>query len=173
MLDRVLTAPLSQARFDTIKLSLMRDLQNTSKDKPYNQALTALNNTLLSSSWPAEQQAALLESTSLAQLEGWRAEQFTAMAVIGGLHGNVDAEDAENLAELLTTLLPLNRVPRTRPVVQQLDESASIDLAVDHNDAALLIYAQDPNDSFTSRAKSALAGQLLRSPFRVCARTNS
>ena len=68
-----------------------------------------------------------MESTSLAQLEGY-AEQFTAMAVIGGLHGNVDAEDAENLAELLTTLLPLNRVPRTRPVVQQLDESASIDL---------------------------------------------
>ena len=38
-------------------------------------------------------------------------------------------------------------------------------MAVDHNDAALLIYVQDPNDSFASRAKSALAGQLLRSPF--------
>ena len=33
VLDRVLTAPLSQARFDTIKHSLVRDLQNTTKDK--------------------------------------------------------------------------------------------------------------------------------------------
>lgn len=172
VLDRVLTAPLSQARFDTIKHSLVRDLQNTTKDKPYNQALTALNNALLSSSWPAEQQAELLNGTSLAQLESWRGEQFKTLAVIGGLHGNVDADDAENLAELLTTLLPLNRVPRTRPVVQQLDESASIDLAVDHNDAALLIYVQDPNDSFASRAKSALAGQLLRSPFFSSLRTD-
>ena len=57
-------------------------------------------------------------------------------------------------------------------MVQQLDESASIDLAVDHNDAALLIYVQDPNDSFASRAKSALAGQLLRSPFFSSLRTD-
>ena len=172
VLDKVLTAPLSQARFDTLKQSLVRDLQNTTKDKPYNQALTALNNTLLASSWPAEQQAELLSTTSLTQLERWRTEHFKTVAVIGGLHGNVDADDAENLAELLTTLLPLNRVPRTRPEVQQLEESASIDLAVDHNDAALLIYVQDPDDSFASRAKSALAGQLLRSPFFSSLRTD-
>ena len=92
------------------------------------------------------------------------------MAVIGGLHGNVDAEDAENLAELLTTLLPLNRVPRTRPVVQQLDESASIDLAVDHNDAALLIYAQTPTTVLPAGRKA--ADQLLRSPFFSSLRTD-
>jgi secreted Zn-dependent insulinase-like peptidase len=172
VLDRVLTAPLSQARFNTMKQSLVRDLQNTTKDKPYNQALTALNNALLASSWPAEQQAALLSTTSLTQLENWRREQFTTLAVIGGLHGNVDEQDAENLADLLTTLLPLNRVSRTRPSVQQIKESASIDLAVDHNDAALLIYVQDPNDSFASRAQSALAGQLLRSPFFSSLRTD-
>ena len=80
VLDRVLTAPLSQARFDTIKHSLVRDLQNTTKDKPYNQALTALNNALLSSSWPAENRR-IAESTSLAQLESWRGEQFKTLAV--------------------------------------------------------------------------------------------
>jgi secreted Zn-dependent insulinase-like peptidase len=172
VLDRVLTAPLSQARFTTMKQSLVRDLRNTTKDKPYSQALTALNNLLLPSSWPAEQQAELLTNTSLAQLENWRREQFSRLAVIGGLHGNVDTKDAENLADLLTTLLPLNRITRTRPSVEQIDESASIDLAVDHNDAALLIYAQDPDDSFASRAKSALAGQLLRSPFFSSLRTD-
>ena len=69
-------------------------------------------------------------------------------------------------------LLPLQRITRIRPSVQQIDESASIDLAVDHNDAALLIYVQDPDDGFASRAKSALAGQLLRSPFFSSLRTD-
>ena len=150
----------------------MRDLENASKDKPYSQTLTALNNTLLSTSWPAQEQAALLADLTLADLDTWRSQQFKRLGVRGGLHGNDDTEDAEALAELLTTLLPLDRVDSTRPTVQQLTQSADIDLAVDHNDAALLLYVQDPDDSFASRAKSALAGQLLRSPFFSSLRTD-
>jgi len=165
ILDQLLTAPLVADRFATLKQSLIRDLRNTGKDKPYNQALARLETTLLSSRWDPLDQAALLEQTSLAQLTAWRQETFRELAVMGGLHGNVSQEDAQNLADLLTTVLPLNRQDRQRPQVQQLTESAEIDLAVDHNDAALLLYVQDPDDSFASRAKSALAGQLLRSPF--------
>lgn len=172
VLDRVLTAPLSSERFSSLKQSLVKDLRNTTKDKPYNQTLTALNNTLLSSSWRAEERANLLADLTLTQLQTWRTERFKEMAVVGGLHGNVSNEDAEILAELLTTLLPLNRVARTRPRVTQLEQSADIDLAVDHNDAALLIYVQDPNNDFISRAKSSLAGQLLRSPFFSSLRTD-
>jgi len=165
ILDQVLTAPLSEERFQTLKHSLIRDLQNTTKDKPYNQALTRLETTLLSTRWPATDRAALLEQTTLEQLTAWRQKTFSELAVVGGLHGNVSLEDAERLAELLNTVLPISRQPRPRPQVSQLDRSMDIDLAVDHNDATLLIYAQDADASFTSRAKSALAGQLLRSPF--------
>ena len=165
VLDQVLTAPLSAARFAALKDSLVRELGNTTKDKPYNQALAHLETALLSTSWPATDQAAELEQTTLAQLQAWRQKTFTDLAVVGGLHGNVDADDAQRLAELLNTVLPISRQPRARPVVSQITASAEIDLAVDHNDATLLLYAQDPDDSFTSRAKSALAGQLLRSPF--------
>lgn len=165
ILDQVLAAPLSEERFQTLKHSLIRSLQNTTKDKPYNQALTRLETTLLSTRWPATDQAALLEQTTLEQLKTWRQQTFADLAVIGGLHGNVDTGDAERLAELLNTVLPISRQQRARPKVFQLNQSTDIDLAVDHNDATLLIYAQDADASFTSRAKSALAGQLLRSPF--------
>ena len=172
ILDQLLTVPFAESRFNSIKQSLMRDLENAAKDKPYSQTLAALNNTLLSTSWPAQEQAALLADLTLADLDTWRSQQFKRLGVRGGLHGNVDTEDAEALAELLTTLLPLDRVDSTRPTVQQLTQSADIDLAVDHNDAALLLYVQDPDDSFASRAKSALAGQLLRSPFFSSLRTD-
>jgi insulysin len=165
ILDQVLTASLSQERFATLKRSLIRSLQNTTKDKPYNQALTRLETTLLSTRWPATEQAAVLEQTTLEELRAWRQETFTELAVVGGLHGNVNLEDANRLAELLNTVLPISRQERARPEVLQLNHSMNIDLAVDHNDATLLIYAQDADASFTSRAKSALAGQLLRSPF--------
>ena len=172
VIDQLLTAPLAESRFDSIKRSLIRDLENAAKDKPYNQTLTALNDTLLGTSWPAQAQATLLADLTLGELSSWRSEQFKRLSVRGGLHGNVALDDAEALADLLITLLPLDRVAHTRPAVKQLIQSMDIDLAVDHNDAALLLYVQDPDDSFASRAKSALAGQLLRSPFFSSLRTD-
>ena len=172
VIDQLLTAPLAESRFDSIKQSLIRDLENAAKDKPYNQTLTALNDTLLGTSWPAQAQATLLADLTLDELSSWRSEQFERLSVRGGLHGNVALDDAEALADLLITLLPLDRVAHSRPAVTQLTESMDIDLAVDHNDAALLLYVQDPDDSFASRAKSALAGQLLRSPFFSSLRTD-
>lgn len=172
VIDQLLTAPLVNARFDSIKQSLIRDLENAAKDKPYNQTLTALSDTLLATSWPAEAQATLLADLTLDELRAWRSQQFRRLSVRGGLHGNVAIDDANALADLLTTLLPLDQVAHTRPMVRQLTQSAEIDLAVDHDDAALLLYVQDPDDSFSSRAKSALAGQLLRSPFFSSLRTD-
>ena len=172
VIDQLLTAPLISARFDSIKQSLIRDLENAAKDKPYNQTLTALSDTLLATSWPAEAQATLLADLTLDELRAWRSQQFRRLSVRGGLHGNVAIDDANALADLLTTLLPLDQVAHTRPMVRQLTQSAEIDLAVDHDDAALLLYVQDPDDSFSSRAKSALAGQLLRSPFFSSLRTD-
>ena len=172
VIDQLLTAPLINARFDSIKQSLIRDLENAAKDKPYNQTLTALSDTLLATSWPAEAQATLLADLTLDELRAWRSQQFRRLSVRGGLHGNVAIDDANALADLLTTLLPLDQVAHTRPMVRQLTQSAEIDLAVDHDDAALLLYVQDPDDSFSSRAKSALAGQLLRSPFFSSLRTD-
>ena len=172
VIDQLLTAPLINARFDSIKQSLIRDLENAAKDKPYNQTLTALSDTLLATSWPAEAQATLLADLTLDELRAWRSQQFRRLSVRGGLHGNVAIDDANALANLLTTLLPLDQVAHTRPMVRQLTQSAEIDLAVDHDDAALLLYVQDPDDSFSSRAKSALAGQLLRSPFFSSLRTD-
>ncbi|MAQ61746.1 MAG: hypothetical protein CMQ10_06680 [Gammaproteobacteria bacterium] len=172
VIDQLLTAPLINARFDSIKQSLIRDLENAAKDKPYNQTLTALSDTLLATSWPAEAQATLLADLTLDELRAWRSQQFRRLSVRGGLHGNVAIDDANALADLLTTMLPLDQVAHTRPMVRQLTQSAEIDLAVDHDDAALLLYVQDPDDSFSSRAKSALAGQLLRSPFFSSLRTD-
>jgi secreted Zn-dependent insulinase-like peptidase len=172
VIDQLLTAPLNNARFDSIKQSLIRDLENAAKDKPYNQTLTALSDKLLATSWPAEAQATLLADLTLDELRAWRSQQFRRLSVRGGLHGNVAIDDANALADLLTTLLPLDQVAHTRPMVRQLTQSAEIDLAVDHDDAALLLYVQDPDDSFSSRAKSALAGQLLRSPFFSSLRTD-
>jgi secreted Zn-dependent insulinase-like peptidase len=172
VIDQLLTAPLVNARFDSIKQSLIRDLENAAKDKPYNQTLTALSDTLLATSWPAEAQATLLADLTLDELRAWRSQQFKRLSVRGGLHGNVAIDDANALADLLTTLLPLDQVAHTRPMVRQLTQSAEIDRAVDHDDAALLLYVQDPDDSFSSRAKSALAGQLLRSPFFSSLRTD-
>ena len=163
IIDQLLTAPLAKSRFDSIKQSLIRDLENAAKDKPYNQTLTALNDSLLGTSWPAQAQATMLADLTLDELSSWRSEKFKRLSVRGGLHGNVALDDAEALADLMITLLPLDRVTHP-PAVKQLTHSIDIDLAVDHNDAAYV--CTDPDDSFASRAKSALAGQSARILFK-------
>jgi secreted Zn-dependent insulinase-like peptidase len=52
--QKLLNAEISTDRFATIKAGLIKDWRNSRKDKPYVQALGALNDALLSASWSAD-----------------------------------------------------------------------------------------------------------------------
>ena len=94
--------------------------------------------------------------------------------MIAALHGNVTNADAEQLRQFVNDKLKPKAIVRQRTQVAELAETLRLDLAVDHNDSTLLMYVQDPDDSFASRAKSGLAGQLLRSAyFSACAPTSN
>ena len=95
-----------------------------------------------------------------------------SVGVIAALHGNVTPADAEQLADFVTDTIKPKAVTRTRAQVAELETSLRLDVAVDHNDSTLLIYVQDSDDSFASRAKSGLAGQLLRSAYFSSLRTD-
>ena len=170
--QRLFSADISAERFATIKRSLIKDWRNSLKDKPYVQALGALGDTLLSGSWPATDLADALEPVTLDALMQWRNQQLKDVGVIAALHGNVTVAEAELLHEFINTTIKPTTVTRQRSEVAELTETLRLDLAVDHNDSTLLIYVQDPDDSFASRAKSGLAGQLLRSAYFSSLRTD-
>ena len=126
---------------------------------------------MVSSSWPATTLADALEPFTRDDLLQWRSQRLKRVGVIAALHGNVTSADAEQLAEFVTDTIKPQAVARTRAQVAELEKALSLDIAVDHNDSTLLIYVQDSDDSFASRAKSGLAGQLLRSAYFSSLRT--
>ena len=170
--EKLLNAEISTDRFITIKASLIKDWRNSRKDKPYEQALGALNDTLLSASWSADTLADALEPITVEGLLQWRFDQFQDVGVIAALHGNVTASEAEQLHRFINETIKPKSVVRQRTRVTELKETLRLDLAVDHDDSTLLIYVQDPDNSFASRARSGLAGQLLRSAYFSSLRTD-
>ena len=164
-------ADINAERFATLKSSLIKDWRNSLKDKPYTQAIGALSDPMISSSWPATTLADALEPVTRDDLLQWRSQRLKRVGVIAALHGNVTSADAEQLAKFVTDNIKPQAVARTRAQVAELEKALSLDIAVDHNDSTLLIYVQDSDDSFASRAKSGLAGQLLRSAYFSSLRT--
>ena len=172
VIDHLFNAELTQERFATFKTGLIKDWQNSAKDKPYTQTLGALNTLLVSSTWSPAALADTLAPLSLNELKNWRTGKLAKIGVIAGLHGNVSAKDAQTLEDFLQQKLPMAAIAKEKSSVADITEQLLLNLNVDHNDAALLLYVQDPDDSFASRAKSGLAGQILRSAYFSSLRTD-
>jgi secreted Zn-dependent insulinase-like peptidase len=66
----------------------------------------------------------------------------------------------------------MTAIVKKKSSVADITEQLLLNVNVDHNDAALLLYVQDPDNSFASRAKSSLAGQILRSAYFSSLRTD-
>ena len=118
---------------------------------------------------------ALEPITLEALLKQWRTQQFANVGVIAALHGNVTNADAEQLRKFVNDKLKPKAIVRQRTQVAELAETlVKLDLAVDHNDSTLLMYVQDPDDSFASRAKSGLLDNYcVRLIFRACVPTST
>ena len=165
VLQSVTDNPLDARRFLTIKESLTTALHNLSKDRPYMQTLRALQDELLSASWPPDKLLEEINHVEFNDLEAWREERFRRVTVMAAMHGNVAQDDVLHLREILRENLNLTRVDIRRSKLKTIAENESVDVNVDHDDAAVLMYVQNPDDTYRTRAMSALAAQLLRSPY--------
>ena len=140
-------------------------LDNLSKDRPYMQTLRALQDELLSASWSPDKLLEEVKHVELNDLELWRKERFRRVTVMAAMHGNVAVSDVGKLHKILSEKLNLADVEIRRSDLKTITENEILDINVDHDDAAILMYVQNPDDEYRTRAMSALTAQLLRSPY--------
>ena len=175
LLDAVLASfrglEIRQDRFDVLKANMLRNLRNRKSELPYLQVRSAMNDLLLSSSWEPEDQAKFLEAVTLAQLNEWRARKLAAVDVMAMVHGNVDQSDVTELREVISKHLTLRDITPVKPKIRELDRAYLHEVEIDHNDGTIVLRVQDADDSFNSRAKSALMTHLLNSAFFTSIRT--
>jgi len=112
-----------------------------------------------------------LQGRTAEDLHAWREQRASRFHVLGLHHGNVPAESPWALAGALQERLELGAFRREEPKVIDLSGARRYALNVDHQDAAMVLYLQDPDSSITSRAKSALAASMLRQAYFSSLRT--
>jgi insulysin len=171
VLDTLNNLTIDPARFAVLRDQLLREWQNFADERPYEQAATALDYLLLSDRWPPEALAASLKEATVADLDAWRARRLAGFNVRALYHGNVDEQDARDLARALEKHLPIDSFERTAPVVGAVNAAARFAIPIEHDDAAVVIYVQDHADPLVSRARTALAASVLRQAFFTSLRT--
>ncbi|MBX3705247.1 MAG: insulinase family protein [Pseudomonadales bacterium] len=171
VLERLRGLEIAPARFDVVRERLLREWQNYREERPFSQALGALNYLLLSDRWPPEALIDALADVTPADLARWRAARFDRFNVLGLYHGNVDAAAAGAVTEAVAAHLPLAAFPRPAPDVRTVSELARYPIDVAHEDAAIVLYVQDREASLAARAMSALTATILRQAYFTSLRT--
>jgi len=169
VLDSLMNMDINPDRFNVLKANYLRQLHNSKSDPPYAQTLSTMEDMLLNYSWPAKTQAEYLATVTLDDLDLWRTEQFSRLDVLAMLHGNVTPDMLDELHKVLTAHVSAVDISPVQPVVAEVN--GVYEIQVDHEDSAILLRIQDPDDSFASRAKSALMTHLMNNAFFSSLRT--
>jgi len=171
VLETLTELEIDAARFAVIRDRLLREWQNYREERPYSQAVGAMSYLLLSHRWPPEALIDALQHRTPAELAHWRTTRLTRFNIEGLRNGNVDDSDIPALTTTLARSLPLATIDRTPPSVTTVTSALRYPIVVDHEDAAIVIYLQDAESSFVSRARTALAAGIMRQAYFTSLRT--
>lgn len=174
LLDRILSTlknlNIEEEVFERYKQELLRGLRNTKQNPPYAQAMEELSGILLQPSWSPEDLEKALQPVSTDDLKSWKQQFLKSLHLEALFHGNVTTAAADKLLDQVETQL-LQEVP-DRPFLPhrkllRLDDDHGYvrPLAVDHQDAAMVLYVQGAGQGYAERAAYGLLVQIIRAPF--------
>ena len=171
VLARLVNLQIDPERFRVLKAEQERNLANAGKDRPFQQAFARLADEIVSSSWTPEAQLNALRGVTPQQLAAWRDQKLAELSVQALLLGNLGAKDAAAVRKLLQQQLPLAQVSVAPPRNRLVKGSERVDIKVDHNDAAMLLYIQNDTTELKDRALSGLLVHLIRPAYFATLRT--
>ena len=171
VIDRLTTMSIESERFEVLKKDFRESLENSLKNRPFQQAFGRLTDTLLSSSWTAEEHLGALDSMTPEDLTAWRDRYFEAINIEALVVGNVTLEDANKIEVLLSERFNLTDLTPASPVVTQIQGPTQTVLDIDHNDASMVLYLQNDNASIEETAKTRLLAHVISPKYFSSLRT--
>ncbi|MBN1007370.1 insulinase family protein [Amphritea sp. ZJ14W] len=167
-------AQFTQRRFTRIKENYAQELENSRRDKPFNQTIGEVYNLLLQS-WNADKKLAALKSVTLEQLQSFIPQLLNGVEVRMLAHGNLTRDEALAMAQTVETGLPSaqkNANSHNLPVIMlPKDSELTQTLPLEHNDSAISVYFQGENSETKTRAEYILLSEILSTPFYSSLRT--
>lgn len=169
-----LTDPgVSQPRFEQLKSDLQRRLRNTREDPVLNQMVRRLNTALIRDSRTPEALLDALEDLTLDDVLAHRDTLLNNQAMTMLIHGNQTEDGALQLANRISAMIPPSAdIDPVRVDVAALPSRRyRHEMAIDHNDSALLGYYQGQDSSLRERALFALLGRTMSASYFAEMRT--
>lgn len=174
ILEAMVSPRLDSARFANLRSELMRRTQNGNKQPPYIQLIQQLVPTLYSPAWPAHELVEALGNTGLADLKRFSRSFAEGSQVDMLAYGNLLPAEARQLATLVGQQLvrgPVANLPGKLKLLTGTWGGYERQVDVMHDDHALVMYHQTPDDSDLARAHLMILAQSIRAPFFNSLRT--
>ena len=175
LLETLVAADFEQERFDIIKTERIRGLENADKQMPYTRLYQKAQALLVNPYWSEQQRIDALEKITLEQVQDFIPRMLENLNLQVLYHGNVEQQEALAMLDILTRYLSVSPAVIDPPfgTVLKLTPGSRVvqEVMVDHDDSAIVIYLQAPDDKLATRATVSLLGSILRTPFFDALRT--
>jgi len=161
-------------RFNIIKDNLRRSLENAASEKPYQQLIALLHEKLTFAA-SIKENLKILASLTLTDIEQIQHQLFSRAELKILTHGNITLETAKLRASELSRLLNVQSYLYTKDQRKILKLSSNqpelIIQPIDSADSALVLYLQGPDNSYQTRAATALISEVLANDYEHDLRT--
>ncbi|MGI9316838.1 MAG: insulinase family protein [bacterium] len=168
---------IEQDRMELVKAELKRELNNSLKERPSSQTIHEIYRLLVKPYWTEAEQIAEIDSVTVEVLNTHAKNLIAQIEVTLLSHGDVSRPQAQELTDMIRGTFPAAKfvedVSRSRIRELKRGQTYLRTMDVDHGDTALTYYYQDDEKSVNARAKGALLGQLIESPFYFDLRTTN
>jgi len=169
VLETLQAHDFEEERFNIIRTEMIRALENARLQNPYVRAYGAVQELLSDPYWSDDERLAMLEQVSFDDVLNFVPRMMQNLRIDALYHGNVTQAEALELVSELRRYLGSSteqELPPFGTVVDMPDTARVVlELEVDHDDSALVVYLQGPDDSLQTRARLAVLGNMIRSPF--------
>lgn len=172
LLETIAKANFKAERFNNIRNELTRQLENSKSARPFNQLLDNTRELLQSYEWSEPELVLALDSIQLQDVEQYHRKFWADARAEVLMYGNYSAGDVGVVETLLEELLPVDvpagallELPQMRVVKLNAGQQLVHEVAIDHQDSAIVFYMQGSNDSWRERAMASLSNQILRSDY--------
>lgn len=161
-------------RFQQVRAHYLEELNRSTHAKPYQQLYRVAYEQLLDTPTLAQRQQAA-KDYSLDQLKTVANDLFAPVEIRQLAHGNLTRQQADQLNRQLTTHLAPLKLADVAPIltthVLPAGQRRQHTVDVAHNDHAVLLYLQSPDNSMRAQALTLLLSEILSAPFYSQLRT--
>jgi len=168
--------PFSNERFIIFKERLKRKLQNAKDKKPYEQAISELQKTILHPSWGEAQRLVALEKLGVDDLELFRQKFFktidTAILSSGNISRSSTLKIGEQLEKIILSGSTTKKIERSKVIDLTGKQAWYKNLSVEHPDSGFVYYIQGNDKSFKERAMFLLLSQIISTNYYAQIRTD-